>query len=467
MTIPPTINTLLLAAAALLLVPAPAGAQSFSRAGKDHAIFFAVTDYDEWGDLKNPISDAEAIATVLENKYGFDTRIYRNPDKNMIHEVIQQCLGKQYADDEQLLIYFSGHGEFVPYPNNPEEGKGYFIPRDGKKNDPYRQSYLSYLEVLPDIDNIPCRHILLVVDACYSGSLLKTRSEFNRPVQLPAAQMLFADVMPYAARLAITSGGKERTPDGQYRSPMTDKLLTAFAGNGGPNGVLTFYQLYSFLDLQPRPRTGSFGGNDPNSDFLFLYKDAPLVAPPPAVIPVSPPEESKDWVTDREGTRYPVVQLAGKQWLGKNLNLQVADSWCYDNQPANCDQYGRLYTWEAAKKGCAALGAGWRLPGDGDWLALTDAFGGYWKSGQLQTGKSAYKALLKGGGSGFDALLAGQRNGNGELFLYLARYGLFWSSSEGGADDAWFYWFVSDDQTLYRNYDGKGRAYSVRCLKDD
>ena len=169
---------------------------------------------------------------------------------------------------------------------------------------------------------------------------------------------------------------------------------------------------------------------------------------------------------DRDGNQYPVIRLVGKQWLGKNLNLNIPDSWCYGNLPANCDQYGRLYTWEAAKTGCAAFGAGWRLPTDEDWQALADAFGGIWKLGERESGESAYKALLKDGSSGFAALLAGVRFSDGEFFD-LGRDGYYWSSTENDAADAWLYWFYSDFQSLLRNYYDKGRGFSVRCLKDD
>jgi hypothetical protein len=54
----------------------------------------------------------------------------------------------------------------------------------------------------------------------------------------------------------------------------------------------------------------------------------------------------------------------GKVWMTENLNYQTADSWCYDDSAANCETYGRLYTWEAAKKACPA---GYHLPSNQDW----------------------------------------------------------------------------------------------------
>ena len=73
-------------------------------------------------------------------------------------------------------------------------------------------------------------------------------------------------------------------------------------------------------------------------------------------------------------------------------------SWCYDNQPVNCKRYGRLYTWEGARKACEGLGPGWRLPSSQEWEELIQQNGGE---------KGAYQRLIKGGGTGFDALLGG------------------------------------------------------------
>ena len=53
----------------------------------------------------------------------------------------------------------------------------------------------------------------------------------------------------------------------------------------------------------------------------------------------------------------PVAQT----WMIDNLNYQAAESWCYDEDEKNCAEYGRLYSWEAAKSACPE---GWHLPTD-------------------------------------------------------------------------------------------------------
>jgi len=65
---------------------------------------------------------------------------------------------------------------------------------------------------------------------------------------------------------------------------------------------------------------------------------------------------------------YDYVEIRGVKWMSRNLNIKTAGSWCYGNSTANCDKYGRLYTWTAAKKACQSIG--WRLPTDENWEAL-------------------------------------------------------------------------------------------------
>jgi uncharacterized protein (TIGR02145 family) len=59
-----------------------------------------------------------------------------------------------------------------------------------------------------------------------------------------------------------------------------------------------------------------------------------------------------------------------KEWLTENLNLDIAESYCFGDRDANCRRYGRLYTWQAAQRACRLLGDQWRLPADDDWREL-------------------------------------------------------------------------------------------------
>ena len=81
-------------------------------------------------------------------------------------------------------------------------------------------------------------------------------------------------------------------------------------------------------------------------------------------------------IQDPQGNIYPIIHLKnGKSWLAKNLNYDVDEgSECYMQDQSNCQIYGKLYTYEAAIKGCKSLGVGWRLPTEEDVVDLAMNF---------------------------------------------------------------------------------------------
>ena len=81
------------------------------------------------------------------------------------------------------------------------------------------------------------------------------------------------------------------------------------------------------------------------------------------------------------------------------------------------------------------------------------------------TRKEAYKSLLYGGGSGFNALLGGGRAPDGQ-YARLDAHGFYWTATEGDSSTAWFYNFAKGSRALYQQDGGeKLRAFSVRCVK--
>lgn len=156
----------------------------------------------------------------------------------------------------------------------------------------------------------------------------------------------------------------------------------------------------------------------------------------------------------------------GKEWTTSNLNLHLTESYCYEGLEPNCRRYGRLYSWQSARRGCQALGDGWRLPTNDDWFQLAQRFGGI-RGEFAEAGRAAYVALSRGGSSGFNALLGGGRAPDGGDYSRLEAHGFYWTASETSSTTAWFYNFGKGQSSLGRHEDGeKGRAFSVRCVRD-
>lgn len=171
-------------------------------------------------------------------------------------------------------------------------------------------------------------------------------------------------------------------------------------------------------------------------------------------------------VQQASGTPFPNKRMAdGKLWTTENLNVKTVPSYCYEDAESNCHQYGRLYTWESAQRGCQSLGDGWRLPAEDEWRQLAKRYGGVFEDSDDQ-GKAAYQALLRGGGAGFDAVLGGGRSDNGQ-YARLEAHGFYWTASESAGGNAWFYNFGKGRPALYRQSEvEKQRAFSVRCVRE-
>jgi uncharacterized protein (TIGR02145 family) len=155
----------------------------------------------------------------------------------------------------------------------------------------------------------------------------------------------------------------------------------------------------------------------------------------------------------------------GKQWTTDNLNVNITPSYCYDNAERNCSRYGRLYTWESARRACQSLGASWRLPSEDEWRQLAKRYGGVFED-STDSGKAAYNALSIGGNAGFNALPGGDRSADGQ-YAKLEEHGFYWTASENDPVSSWFYNFGKGSRALYRQISGpKQMAASVRCIKD-
>ncbi|MGH7171948.1 MAG: hypothetical protein ACRELF_15605, partial [Gemmataceae bacterium] len=82
------------------------------RNGRDYALLFAIDHYDNWNKLNNPCSDMKAIKSILEKEYAFAVDSVEDVDKAILLAKIKEYHRKQFKPDDQLLIFFAGHGFF-------------------------------------------------------------------------------------------------------------------------------------------------------------------------------------------------------------------------------------------------------------------------------------------------------------------------------------------------------------------
>jgi len=237
----------------------------------DYALFFATDEYDHWGNLVNPVNDAEILARELTTNYGFKVEVIKNADKKTVMEKLKIYAQKNYLPEDQLFIFFAGHGKF-----DPVFGEGYVVCKNSLKKDDGNSTYIPHSSLRTIINNIPTRHTLLTMDVCFGGTfdpVIALRGEEN---QKKASKTEFIrKKMQFKTRKYLTSGGKEYVPDGipGKHSPFVRKFLTALRNYGGEDGILTTSELLTYFQgIKPAPRFGEFGSNEPGSDFIFIAK---------------------------------------------------------------------------------------------------------------------------------------------------------------------------------------------------
>ena len=171
-------------------------------------------------------------------------------------------------------------------------------------------------------------------------------------------------------------------------------------------------------------------------------------------------------LTDRDGNTYKTVKIGSQIWMAENLKVRTEDSWCYKDKESNCQKYGRLYNWDAAKSACPA---GWHLPHMEEFKALFAAVGGKEVAGKKLKSTNGWEEYEGKSGNvddafGFSALPAGGRGRNGG-YDDEGNGAYFWSSTEYTSNHAYgmHVGYSSDKAGLNGNY--KGLGFSVRCVK--
>ena len=169
----------------------------------------------------------------------------------------------------------------------------------------------------------------------------------------------------------------------------------------------------------------------------------------------------EEFADPRDGAMYPVVEIAGLEWMAGNLNYAAKGSYCFNDDPANCETDGRLYPWEIAINACPS---GWHLSTELEWQIVEEALGMPTEvlTEERERGTQG-DALKVGGSAGLNIPFAGWRNPKGE-WRRRGEGAALWVGEELEIGIAQHRDLNINRRGIWRSPVNKPYALSVRCV---
>ncbi|MDZ4795589.1 MAG: caspase family protein [Bacteroidota bacterium] len=241
------------------------------KQGLNYALLLAAQNYSDnkIPSLENPVADAVKLKLILKNSYNFDESniiTLFNPEKNDIKRQLLE-LTNIIKPEDNLVIFYAGHGIWVD-----KDKKGYWMLIDSKLDD--ANTWLPNKDVLDLIAKLPARHTLLITDACFSGSVFKTRGLELRKKDETNPSMV-QQMNEKISRVAITSGNDTEVPD---KSVFMKYLVKALSEN--KDKYLTAQKMFItqiieavMTETKTEPRYGTLElAGHVGGDFIFIKK---------------------------------------------------------------------------------------------------------------------------------------------------------------------------------------------------
>ncbi len=235
------------------------------NAGKYYALIIGNNVYSDAAisSLDEPINDAFKLYDVLTTKYNFEktnVSFLKNATYVQMIEAFDD-LSNKITPDDNLLVFYAGHGWW-----DEEKKLGYWLPTDAKKRS--TAFWIANSRISDYMSSINSKHTLLIADACFSGSIFKTRNAFGDAQ--PAINKLYA----LTSKKAMTSGNLKEVPD---KSVFLKYLVKRLAEN--TEKYISADQLFSsfrqaVLNNSPtEPQYGTIqNAGDEGGEFIFIKR---------------------------------------------------------------------------------------------------------------------------------------------------------------------------------------------------
>lgn len=171
------------------------------------ALVIGIDNYEgTWNKLNNAVRDAKAVEDILKKNYNFSvvrTLYDKAATRQSIISEMEWLVGN-LTEKDNLLIYYSGHGDFKESLN-----RGFWVPVDATTMS--TSNFISNPDLQTFLASIKSKHTLLVSDACFSGDIFRSSEAKN---EVAFNDKYYNRVNTLVSRQALTSGGIEPVMDG-------------------------------------------------------------------------------------------------------------------------------------------------------------------------------------------------------------------------------------------------------------
>jgi hypothetical protein len=241
---------------------------------KSLAIVIGINNYEKWPVLEFAAADAKAIKQRL-HETGFDhitTILNEEATQRRILTELFSELPEKVGHHDRVVFYFAGHGQTE---ESPEGDKmGYIIPVDGDMSN-YSSTAISMEQIRSISRRIPAKHILYVMDSCYSGLGLNRSAGVS-----PKISDYVRKVASMRVVQIITAGGKgEQVQEKRGHGLFTTYFLRALDGEADINrdNVVTGTELGAYLrptvsNASNQAQTPLYGRLEGEGEFLFFIR---------------------------------------------------------------------------------------------------------------------------------------------------------------------------------------------------
>jgi uncharacterized caspase-like protein len=239
---------------------------------KSVAVVIGINQYEKWPVLEFALNDARAIEKKFKEE-GFDEVITiadQEATQRRILTELFHTLPQRVGRNDRVVFYFAGHGQTQDLPGGGK--KGFIIPVDADPAD-YTSTGISMEQVRSLSNRIPAKHILYVMDCCYSGLGL-SRSYGTSP----NLTGYLRKVASLRAVQIVTAGGKgEQVQEKEGHGIFTTYFLRALKGDADldKDGVVTGTELGAYLrpkvsEASQQKQTPLYGRLEGEGEVMFF-----------------------------------------------------------------------------------------------------------------------------------------------------------------------------------------------------